>query len=106
MHPYLYPYVIAPVFISWNLQGFPSKTDTVIRTYCPFMLLAQNIVQICPHPLDNGWFPPCRLSHDRQVLWEAAPDVSQMPAHCVPLPLENRQVSYLSRDVSLPCQTG
>src|SRR3989338_1354005 len=40
-----------------------------------------------------------------KVLWKDAPDVSQMPAHCVPLPLGSRQVSYLFPDASLPCQT-
>src|SRR3989338_4998745 len=53
MHPYLYPYVIAPVFISWYLQGLSSQTDTVVRTYNPLMLFAQDVIQICPHPWDK-----------------------------------------------------
>src|SRR3989304_2496810 len=53
MYPYLDPYVIAPVFIPWYLQGFTFKTDTVVMAYCPFMLFAQGIVQICPEPWDK-----------------------------------------------------
>src|SRR3990170_472596 len=53
MHPYLYPYVITPVFIRRNLKGLSFETDTVVGTYCPFMLLAQDVVQICSHPLNK-----------------------------------------------------
>src|SRR3989337_3742044 len=142
MHPYFYPYVLAPVFIRRNLKGLSSKTDTVVGTYCPFMLLAQDVVQTpdrnirgqaCPHPL-HPLDKRCPLFSCRahkllivgrhiylcpitigflhvgypmigKVLWKAAPDVSQMPVHCVPLPLGSRQVSYLFPDASLPCQT-
>src|SRR3972149_79895 len=53
MHPYFYPYVITPVFIRRNLKGLSFETDTVVGTYCPFMLFAQDVVQICPNPLNK-----------------------------------------------------